>query len=200
VWFVGIDPSITSTGFVILDEEGAVVHAEAIRMPSKWGKSPVWLVARNQRTVILSHIARSPSAVFSVAMEQPLLRGNGALERAGLFGVLVEALGGVLAVAPSLLKKFATGDPFAKKDAIRLRVFKRWSFEHESNDAVDAFVLAHMARAVHAFCADHGRLEEYLKAEVDVVERLVLPRGGHRAQGRTGRVPNLSPEKRDEPM
>lgn len=47
-------------------------------------------------------------------------------------------------VAPSALKKWATGSGASsvKKDQVRLGVFKRWGFEHESNNVVDAYVLA----------------------------------------------------------
>ena len=50
--------------------------------------------------------------------------------------------------APTTLKKFVLGKGVGKKDEIRLGVYKRWSFEHKSDDVVDAYALAQMARAL----------------------------------------------------
>lgn len=51
-------------------------------------------------------------------------------------------------VAPSALKKWATGKGNAKKDQVRLEVFKRFGFEHESNNVVDAYALATIGLAL----------------------------------------------------
>ncbi len=45
-------------------------------------------------------------------------------------------------VPPATLKKFVTGKGNAKKEDMKLHVFKRWGFEHASNDVVDAYGLA----------------------------------------------------------
>ncbi len=52
-------------------------------------------------------------------------------------------------VAPNALKKFATGSGASgvKKDQVRLGVYKHWGFEHQSDNVVDAFVLAKIGQA-----------------------------------------------------
>lgn len=47
-----------------------------------------------------------------------------------------------LEVAPTSLKKFATGSGNTKKEMILMQVFKRWGFEGHTHDQADAFVLA----------------------------------------------------------
>lgn len=53
----------------------------------------------------------------------------------------------ILEPTPSQVKKFAAGKGTAKKDEVRLAVYKRWKFEAQTNDEVDAFVLARIAQA-----------------------------------------------------
>lgn len=50
-------------------------------------------------------------------------------------------------IPPSQLKKFV-GSGNAKKDEIRLAVFKKWEFEHKSNDTVDAYLAARIGMAI----------------------------------------------------
>lgn len=45
-------------------------------------------------------------------------------------------------VAPGTLKKFVAGKGNAKKDEMRLAVYKIWQFENDSLDVIDAFGLA----------------------------------------------------------
>lgn len=51
-------------------------------------------------------------------------------------------------VAPTQLKKFATGSGAEKKERILLEVFKRWGHECKTNNTADAFVLAAIGLAL----------------------------------------------------
>lgn len=52
-------------------------------------------------------------------------------------------------VSPSSVKKFATGKGNVNKDAMVLPIYKRWGFEHNSDNVRDAYVLAQIGRALH---------------------------------------------------
>src|SRR5690625_5242216 len=52
-------------------------------------------------------------------------------------------------VAPSQVKKFATGKGNASKDNMLLPIYKNWGYEHESDNVRDAYVLAQIARSLH---------------------------------------------------
>ena len=47
-----------------------------------------------------------------------------------------------------MLKKFATGKGNTKKEDTVLPIFKRWDFEHPSDNVRDAYVLAQIARSI----------------------------------------------------
>lgn len=143
--FVGVDPSIRNTGIVTLSNDGNVVEAIAVT-PSLCSS----LAARAE------YIANA--GVFAgrvVMIEQPAAHGGGgAFERSVIVGAIMykahknSAI--VLYVNPMHVKQFVLGKlkrGEMGKDNVRLAVYKRWGFEHESNDVVDAFALAKMAHA-----------------------------------------------------
>src|SRR5699024_798278 len=47
-------------------------------------------------------------------------------------------------VTPSQVKKYATGKGNTSKDNMILPIFKKWDFEHDSDNVRDAYVLARM--------------------------------------------------------
>jgi crossover junction endodeoxyribonuclease RuvC len=71
--------------------------------------------------------------------------------------VLHDVLGGMnitafpTLVAPMQVKKFA-GDTKAKKDDMKLIVYKKWGLEFEDHNVVDAYVLARLAQAIEEGC------------------------------------------------
>ena len=66
-------------------------------------------------------------------------------------------------IAPSALKKFASGKGNTKKDELVLPIYKRWNFEHSSDNVHDAFVLARIAQALHDDVELTAFQEEVLK-------------------------------------
>jgi crossover junction endodeoxyribonuclease RuvC len=62
-------------------------------------------------------------------------------------------------VPPTSVKKFATGKGNTKKDEMVLPIYKKWGFEHASDNVRDAFVLAQMAKGIY----DSSNLTEYQK-------------------------------------
>jgi crossover junction endodeoxyribonuclease RuvC len=53
--------------------------------------------------------------------------------------------------SPSQVKKFATGKGNTKKDNMTVPIYRLWGFEHKSDNVRDAFVLAQIARSLHAY-------------------------------------------------
>lgn len=144
VRYVGIDPS-TKTGFVALDQDGRVLRAK--ELTGVGDKDP------GRMATLIDEVMRhlQPDDViciegFGFASQQAIqLGGIGwgirmAMYRRGI---------SYIEVSPAGVKKFATGRGNAKKDEMLLPIFKRWGFEHCSDNVRDAFVLAQIARAVH---------------------------------------------------
>jgi hypothetical protein len=71
-------------------------------------------------------------------------------------------------VAPQTLKKFAGA---SLKEDIKVEAFKRWGFEHSSNDVVDAFVMAQIGAALL-----QRPVKPLTKAQLEVCEGLINPK------------------------
>ena len=75
----------------------------------------------------------------------------------------------VVEVTPAWVKQFAGGKGDAKKDQVRLAVYKRWGFEAPTADEVDAFVLARIAQAL----IDLPAAGELTQQQRKVLEKIV---------------------------
>ena len=146
---MGIDPSLTSTAVVVLDEQGTVVDAPSLRPRSKGVARLVELddqfrqvlpAGDDLRLVVLEGYALGQRNALTLA---------GQAEWVGIIKLRVAELRGpeLIEVAPARMKKFVANGR-AQKDEIRLAVWKRYGFEHHLNDVVDAYALAQLGRAV----------------------------------------------------
>lgn len=160
--FVGIDPS-TKTGFVALDEQGKVVRAKELTgVGSKDPKRIVTLIDE-----VIRHL--QPDDVvciegFGFASRQAIqLGGIGWGIRMAMFRRGWK----YIEVAPAQLKKFASGKGNTKKDELAVHIFKRWGFEHSSDNVRDAFVLAQIARTL--FRREEHMLPAYQQEVVNAI-------------------------------
>lgn len=87
-------------------------------------------------------------------------------------GTAGKIYGRIVLVSPGQLKKFATGSHKADKDMIRLQVYKRWRFESETNDAVDAYVLARIGLA----WLDQAERAALTKCQEEVIQAVFEPK------------------------
>ena len=152
--FVGIDTS-TKTGFVALDENGSLLEAKEITGESN--KDPERMVTLIDN--IMNEIKPNDIIVienFGFSSRQGIMLGGiGWGLRMQLYREWIEYTD----VAPAQLKKFATNKGNASKESMILPIYKNWTFEHDSDNVRDAYVLAQMARGLHG----HGKLYEYQK-------------------------------------
>src|SRR5690625_4105234 len=136
--YVGIDPS-TITGFYIEDKNEKVIIETEITTKVKEDPQRFMDIA-NQ---IIKYLKDGDVIViegFSYGS-----RGRGVSTQYGI-GWLVRAyliLNGFqyTVVTPGQLKKFATGKGNTSKDNMGVPIYKRWAYEHESDNVRDAFVL-----------------------------------------------------------
>lgn len=73
-------------------------------------------------------------------------------------------------IAPTQLKKFASGKGNTKKDELAVHIFKRWGFEHPSDNVRDAFVLAQIAFTMQGHIA-----VQLTKAQSEVIQAIKNP-------------------------
>lgn len=148
--YLGIDPSTTSTGFVMLRKDGLVVHAEAHKPKKLTG------IARAETHAdALLQVLGKYGAPDVVAIETPFTSRN-----PKTFALLVEVqtllryvlfkrkIDTVL-VQPTVLKKWVgvKAKKGAGKDPVRSAVKEMYGFGHAVDDVVDAYVLARIAQA-----------------------------------------------------
>mgnify|MGYP001167317652 FL=1 len=142
--FVGLDLS-TKTGLVIIDESGNVLTETEITSEIK--NDPERMIDLTEQ--VLSHLEKDD--VIAIEGFSYGSRGKGIAFQFG-YGYSVQIAlytndFNYLIVTPSQVKKFATGKGNASKDNMILPIYKKWGYEHSSDNVRDAFVLAQIARA-----------------------------------------------------
>ena len=142
---VGLDLSLACTGLVAID--GDKVDSLAIKTKPQ---EHVRRVVKINAEILATLKKLKPELIV---IEDYAFMGNGKItELAELGGVVKTSLFSLgykfVTVAPSQVKKFACGKGNAKKDQVRLEVYKRWGFEAPTNDEVDAYALARIGLGV----------------------------------------------------
>ena len=146
--YLGIDPGTRETGVVVLDARGKTRIASAIHIRDS-KKINRLMAVRDGTAKLLDGLQ-----IHSAALEEPYI---GAHPQVGITlyvvqGVLLSLLNGlgvqeIWPTKPFELKGFI-GNARAQKSHVGVAVYKRWGFDHPSSDVTDAYVLAHMARAI----------------------------------------------------
>lgn len=148
--FVGIDPSLTNTGLVILNEKAEILNQGLIMTSSKEDIEIRFIKIRDH---IMSFLTNDElDKFFNVYIEglSFMSKGQGFTQLAGLHYFLRTCLyqrsGDTKyeVIAPTSLKKFVFKGN-AKKELMLLKIFKRWGTEFEDNNLADAYALARMA-------------------------------------------------------
>jgi len=144
----GIDPSITGTGLIILDEEFNIV--EQILICTKNQKVDYDTEARMRyiTDLIESTLLKYKESLKSVYIEGLSFNSKGQ-SAAQLFGlaylIRMRLLDNEIyykELAPTALKKFVTGTGKCQKDLMLLKTFKKFGVEFSDNNLCDAYGLA----------------------------------------------------------
>lgn len=171
---MGIDPS-TSTGVCVLNCGGrhgpkpTVVAAQEIRQLSETGIQRARMIASAVGAVV-SHFPY----LDLVVIEGYALGNRNSLVTLVEIGTLIRSFlhengRPFVIVAPTQLKKFVLGRGSGKKDEMRLGVYKRWGFEHSSDNIVDAYGLAAIGLGLV------GVLPGLIKPQEEVISKLPAP-------------------------
>lgn len=183
MFFVGIDPSLSSTAVVIINKAGSLCFSEIITT-KQTGPARLCEIRERVKNIL------SEFNVFSgldgdicadlrglyVAIEHYAMGARYNREALGELGgvlrvMLFEKGFPYIEVPPVRLKQFATNKAFAEKDHILLSVYKKWGIEFKTNDEADAFILAQMARAISLV---KRRQEEKFGLKLTAYEREVI--------------------------
>lgn len=147
---MGIDPSLTGTGVVLL-EDGKIIHKVLIKS-KPGGKKPIDELIRIVEIVSQIRLAFKSSTIDMAAIEGIAFGIGKTTSLAQLSGLnylirelLLENSIPFIIVAPTSLKKFATGKGNSQKDQVMLEVYKRWGVSILDNNICDAYALAQVA-------------------------------------------------------
>jgi crossover junction endodeoxyribonuclease RuvC len=143
---VGVDPS-TKTGFLQMSESGNVEVEEEIILPTGM-KSTIAQIQNYARLIVQkipenSIVCVEGFAFMAKGQSVSLLYGIGFAIRFELEDADLE----YMEVTPTGLKLFVAGKGKGncKKEVMIKEVFKRWGYEHDSNNVIDAYALAQYA-------------------------------------------------------
>jgi len=156
--YVGIDPS-TKTGLVILDRNGDIIDSMEITAAGRDPGRMAEIIDLTVKNIIQGDAVAIEGFGFA-SQSGFLLGGIGWGIRLGLFDKSIN----YVEVAPAALKKFTGCKGNAKKDELAVEIFKRWGFEHPSDNVRDAYVLAQIARALHEDVPLIGPQREVIEA------------------------------------
>ncbi|WP_110930927.1 RuvC family protein [Paenibacillus bouchesdurhonensis] len=167
--FVGIDPS-TNTGVVELDALGNVIREEEITLETgmhstvaeirKYGKEIVNYLEQDSLVCVEGFSFNSKGQAVSTQYGIGYAIRFALIERGMVW----------IEPTPSQVKKYATGKGNAHKSEMILPLYKRWGYEHKSDNVRDAFILAQIARAVRMDTADTKQQKEVVKAILEPQE------------------------------
>lgn len=148
--FVGIDPSFSGTGIVVLDRQGVVVKEELISTkhdPNNQYDIETRMLYVTEKLKFLKDI---PKIQLTYIEEISFgSTGSGADQLAALnYFIRVFLLQNnflFYTVPPTTLKKFITGHGQCKKNLMLKEVYKRWGVDYSDDNLADAYSLARMA-------------------------------------------------------
>ncbi len=172
---IGIDPSLTATGIVVL-RDGEVELAEKTKDRPELGTIKRVTDIRFHIGSIIDNLEtkeewdnkwQAPDLIVIEGFSYGS-KGRGIFDIAYLGWRIREQLEQLkeqdnvpwIEVPPTQLKKFATGKGNANKEIILQQVYKRWGYETDDNNIADAYVLAQIGEA-------------YFKAKNEIEQKLM---------------------------
>ncbi|MGE8080492.1 hypothetical protein [Peribacillus loiseleuriae] len=175
--FVGIDPS-TKTGFVALEEDGSVLRGKELTgVGTNEAVKMCTLIDE-----VIAHIL--PGDI--IAIEGFGYKSDQATQLGGIgWGIrmaLCRRKFRWIEAAPMALKKFAgaTGNKDSEGKAIKSdkkevarQVNLHWGYGHSSDNVIDAFVLAQIAKMANGFGQEVQDL--YPRYQIEVVQNILYP-------------------------
>ena len=137
---VGLDPSLTGTGVATMDGQWTILTKPASNLTGQLTRL---------RSIVAAVYERTP-ALSLVVIEAPAFsRANAGTHRgAGLWWMFADVLDArgcqLVEVAPTAVKKFATGKGSASKADMRMALYQRAGLDIADDDQVDAWWLRQM--------------------------------------------------------
>ena len=144
--YLGIDPSLNSTGVVCVDDNKSVIFSNAIHTDIN---DNIYTRIQHIEKEITSVIEKFEPVYVAIENLSFASRGKAMFQLAGLHFLICLSMMNrnipFIEVAPTSLKKFVTKSGRAKKEMMLLQIYKHYGVEFETSDEADAYGLALMA-------------------------------------------------------
>lgn len=171
--FLGLDLSLTATGFYLIKDDGKNIAFQINTKPDTFETD----IERADHIVnyIIEKIKGIP--ITFIAM-QDYFSGKQACSviKLAILGTMVRARlldagYSFMAFAPTQIKKFETGSGIAPKDNMLKSVFKKHGFDTGSNNVADACAIAYIGKAYYEWQAGRRDFLQYEKEVLKKVEK-----------------------------
>ena len=171
---VGLDLSLTGTGVVVL-KDGKIVKQKLIKSKPV-GDKPINELKRIKKIVeeIEDTIIETKCKINIAVIENLAFGVRNATSLTQLAALnyfvrdmLCECEIPFVLVAPTSLKKYATGNGVAKKDVMLIEVYKRWGVSILNDNECDAYALAQVGLGLL-----EGNVKNLTKTQKEVINLL----------------------------
>lgn len=176
--YIGIDPS-TLAGLVELDQNGNIIQAFELQAPKvEEAGLPAelerikWIVNKLDDAIFGEGTGWSNGVNIAIETFAYSAKGKFVAQMYGLGWILRDVLTEYVDVTPSALKKFVSGKGTMAKDVLGIEIYKRWGFEHPSDNVRDAYVLAQIVRAMH----EPVKLTKFQQEVIDAIRTPAKPK------------------------
>ena len=147
--FIGVDPSLKETGFVILDDKSNIIHQDLIITKPVDGE--IYTRITKIHNTLYKFAKADKQNIWYIEGLSHNSKGRAILDIAGVHHVITVMLFrhfvNFKEIPPRSLKMWVggKGKGNAKKDLMLLFVYKRWGIEFHNHNLADAYALARMA-------------------------------------------------------
>lgn len=174
--YLGLDLSLTATGFYLIREDGSTLAFEINTKPDNFATDIER--ADHIANAILSNIASLRGNLFITLEDYFTGKNPGSAIKLATLGTMVRYRllkdgFSFIAIMPMQIKKFETGSGNAPKDNILKSVFKRHGFDTNSNNVADACAMAYTGKGIYEW--QNGKTD-FTKTEKEVLKKIVKER------------------------
>lgn len=149
--FIGLDPSLTGTGIICLNEKGELEDEQLIKSPASMDIEDRLKTINNIIQTLLDKYQDKKHKLFiNIEGLSYQSTGDSFTQLAGLHYFIRINLYKkfdleYMIIAPKTLKKFVTGNGNSKKELMLLEVYKHWGVSFKDHNLADAYGLARMS-------------------------------------------------------
>lgn len=148
-YYVGIDPSLTATGLIMLNENGEIAVEKLIKTYTEHYICPEQRLLDIMDNIIFLNTVYKLKYVYVEALSY-MSQSTTLFERCGLLYLITTFLFSndipFKLIPPKSLKKWAVNNGNASKEIMMIDSGIRWSIKFEDDNICDAYNLAQMSR------------------------------------------------------